>query len=210
MPSVYDAKKGFQALLRPAVDRLRRSGVRPNHLTLAALAGSLAAGAAPFLAARDARWLFVYPAWLFVRMALNAMDGMLAREHGMVTPLGGALNEIGDATADLALYLPLAWFHPAAAPAVAAFSIAALMTEFCGLLGPALGASRRYEGPMGKSDRAFWVGLLCLLFPLLPSSARAWPWFFGAAATLAALTCFNRVRAALNEVNGKAAGGSGA
>ena len=52
--------------------------------------------------------LLILPAVLFLRMALNAMDGMLAREHGQKTSLGALLNELGDVIADAGLYLPLA------------------------------------------------------------------------------------------------------
>jgi phosphatidylglycerophosphate synthase len=201
MASIYDLKARFQALLRPSVGGLARCGVRPNHLTLLALAGSIAAGAAPLLAVRDPRWLFVLPPWLFLRMALNAMDGMLAREHGMATGLGGAFNEVSDVLADLAIYLPLAGFAPGAAWSIVAFGVAALFSEFCGLVGPSLGASRRYEGPMGKSDRAFLAGLASLLAPLAPVTVSYWPWVFGAAAALGTLTGFNRVRAALRELS---------
>ena len=43
-------------------------------------------------------------------------------------------------------------------PAIA-FTLAATLTEFCGVLGSALGGPRRYEGPMGKSDRALVIGI---------------------------------------------------
>lgn len=205
MPSIYDVKKQFQNLLRPVVDGLHKTGIRPNHLTLLALSASILAGTAPFFAVNDVRWLLVLPPWLFLRMALNAMDGMLAREHNLATPLGGILNEVGDVMADLALYLPLAFFRPEAALPIAAFNFAAMLTEFCGLLGPALGVSRRYNGPMGKSDRAFLVGLVCLLALFVPATLRYWPWIFYAAAALAVLTCLNRLRGALREVKGKAA-----
>jgi CDP-diacylglycerol--glycerol-3-phosphate 3-phosphatidyltransferase len=35
-------------------------------------------------------------------MALNAIDGMLAREHDMQSPLGAMLNELGDVLSDVA------------------------------------------------------------------------------------------------------------
>jgi CDP-diacylglycerol---glycerol-3-phosphate 3-phosphatidyltransferase len=200
MASIYDLKSRFQALLRPAVNGLQKLGVRPNHLTLLALLGSAGVGCGVLLATRDARCLFLLPLWLFARMALNAMDGMLARDHGMITPLGGAFNEVGDVLADLALYLPLAFFDDEAATALVAFSFAAVISEFCGLIGPSLGASRRYEGPMGKSDRAFLVGLAGLLAPLAPKTVQYWPWVFWAAAALGLLCGFNRIRAALREL----------
>src|SRR5436190_18045110 len=106
MPSVYDFKPAFQRMLRPLVNGLVASGITPNQLTLAAVVGSLAVGAAVGALAGSPRWLLLLPAWLLVRMTLNAMDGMAAREHHMSTRLGGALNEVGDAVSDAALYLP--------------------------------------------------------------------------------------------------------
>lgn len=201
MPSVYDLKTRFQALLRPLVGGMARAGVRPNHLTVGALLGSFATGVLVLLASRRPAWLLVLPAWLFSRMALNALDGMLAREHGMVTRLGGVLNEMGDVLSDLALYLPLAAVRPGAAWAVVAFVLGAVLTETSGVLGQALGARRHYEGPMGKSDRALLVGLLAVLAVAWPRSVAAWEWVLGAAAALTVLTCWNRLRAALAELS---------
>ncbi len=40
-------------------------------------------------------------------MALNAIDGMLAREFNQQSTLGAILNEVGDIISDAALYLAL-------------------------------------------------------------------------------------------------------
>lgn len=45
-------------------------------------------------------------------MALNAIDGMLAREFNQQSTLGAILNEVGDIISDAALYLAFA-FCPA-------------------------------------------------------------------------------------------------
>ena len=52
--------------------------------------------------------MLLVPLVLFKRMALNAIDGMLAREHGMKSALGGFLNELADVISDAAIYLPFA------------------------------------------------------------------------------------------------------
>jgi CDP-diacylglycerol---glycerol-3-phosphate 3-phosphatidyltransferase len=197
MASVYDLKPKFQALLRPLVRALAAIGVTPNALTLTALAGSIAVGAALILAPERLMLLLLLPAWLLVRMALNALDGMMARELGMATPLGAVLNELGDVLSDLALYLPLAAFPGPARWAVVAFATGAVLTEFCGLLTQTLGGGRRYEGPMGKSDRAFVAGALALATAIRPGLLPYWPWVLGAGAALAALTCWNRLRKGL-------------
>ena len=200
MPSIYDLKPKFQKLLRPAMTALARGGLRPNAVTVAALLGSIVVGAVVSQSATRPGLLLLLPAWLFIRMALNAIDGMMARELNMSTQLGAALNELGDAVSDLGLYLPLAFVYGPARWPVVAFSIGGVLTEFSGVLGRALGASRHYEGPMGKSDRAFVVGALGLATYLFPDIGSAWPWIFAVAAFLTVGTCLNRVSQALKEL----------
>ena len=200
MASIYDLKPAFQRLLRPLADGLARAGVTPNAVTAVALAGSLALGAALAAWPNRRALLLALPAWLFVRMALNAIDGMMAREHAMATPAGAVLNEVGDVLADLALYLPLARLAPGVpgvAPLAVLFAIGAAMTELCGLLGPLLGGPRRYDGPLGKSDRAFAVGALALAIGLWPVAGQALRPFFAIGLALEAATCWNRARGAI-------------
>lgn len=200
MPSVYDLKPRFQALLRPLMQSLAGMGFTPNTVTLIAIAGSIAVGAAVSFAGTHPALLLLLPLWLFLRMALNAIDGMMARELNMSTQLGAVLNELGDAVSDLGLYLPLAFVYEPARWPVVAFSIGGVLTEFSGVLGRALGASRHYEGPMGKSDRALVAGALGLVTFLFPDIQRVWPWLFTAAAFLTVITCLNRVTQALKEL----------
>ena len=109
----------------------------------------------------QSRWPFLLlPVTLFLRMALNAIDGMMAREHGMKSPDGAVLNELGDVISDAALYLPFALVAGVNAALVVLVVIAAIIGEMAGALGPMLGGTRRYDGPLGKSDRAFAFGLL--------------------------------------------------
>ena len=200
MPSVYDLKPRFQALLRPLLRGLAGLGFTANGLTLLALLGSLAVGGlVGWRAPADPAWLLALPLWLFLRMALNALDGMLARELDMRSDLGAVLNEVGDVLSDCGLYLPLALVAPVALWPVVLFSLLAVLTELCGLLGQALGGARQYQGPMGKSDRAFVVGALALVTALRPHALAFWPFVFGLAAALAAWSCLRRCQAALAE-----------
>jgi len=197
MASVYDLKPRFQALLRPTIKALASAGVTANMVTIAAMAGSVGVGAA-LLFWQSPHALLLFPGWLFARMALNAIDGMMARELGMKSDHGAILNELGDVVSDLALYLPLAagpWRWPAIA-----FATTAVLTEFCGVLAQALSGTREYQGPMGKSDRALVIGALAFFTWIFPGLAKHWPWVLWACAALALLTCVNRCRAALRKV----------
>lgn len=200
MVSVYNLKPKFQQLLTPFLDFLVKRRFTPNLITLIALAGSIAVGAVIWLTRGRTSWLLILPVWLFLRMALNAIDGMMARKYNMTTALGCILNELGDVLSDLALYLPLSNIVPESMAAVVLFVIGAVLTEFCGVLGYALAVKRHYEGPMGKSDRAFLVGALTLATVCWSSLKLYWSWVLMFAAVLTVWTCFNRVKAILNEV----------
>jgi CDP-diacylglycerol---glycerol-3-phosphate 3-phosphatidyltransferase len=163
MASVYDLKPRFVAALRPVAGRLAAAGISANQVTLAAAALSCGLGLllALFPEVR-ALWLAV-PAFLFLRMALNAIDGILAREHAMKSPLGAILNELGDVISDTALYLPFALLPEASGIWVVLAVILAAISEMAGVVAIQIGAARRYDGPMGKSDRALTFGCLALL-----------------------------------------------
>ena len=186
MASVYDLKPRFQDLLRPVVGRLARAGVSANQVTVAALLLSVVVGVTIGLLAERAWPLLLLPLALFVRMALNAIDGMLAREHAMASPLGAILNELGDVLSDAALYLPLCWIAGLSPVLVVAVVVAAVIVEMTGVVAVQIGASRRYDGPMGKSDRALAFGMLGLLIGL---GVEPQPWADWVLALLLLVQC---------------------
>jgi CDP-diacylglycerol--glycerol-3-phosphate 3-phosphatidyltransferase len=194
-------KPAFQNLLRPLCNTLARAGVTANQVTVAAMLLSFVVGML-LVHLRHLQWiLFLVPVALFVRMALNAIDGMLAREHNMQSPLGGILNELGDVISDTVLYAPFAVFAGISPHAVGAVVLLAVLSEMTGVVAVQIGARRRYDGPMGKSDRAFVFGLLAVIlgFGVDPG------WWVNAALTVVAIligmTIVNRARNALRELD---------
>jgi CDP-diacylglycerol--glycerol-3-phosphate 3-phosphatidyltransferase len=200
MVSIYDLKPGFQKLLRPICGALAKAGVSANQVTVASVVLSMLLGAGVGLWPGERLPLLMIPAGLFVRMALNAIDGMLAREHHMQSALGGVLNELGDVVSDAALYLPLALLPGVPAIPVVVVTVLGIISEMAGVVGVQIGGSRRYEGPMGKSDRAFVFGFMALLLGLGVSAG----WWVGALlwglVALLVLTIVGRCRRALSEV----------
>jgi len=195
--TLYALKPRFQALLRPLVGRLAASGVTANQVTVTAAAGSVALGV--FLGwDADCRLFLLLPVWLFLRMALNAVDGMLAREFGQQSRLGFYLNELGDVISDAALVAPFAVVAPFAPSWVLVVVVLAAVSELAGVLGAAAGGSRCYDGPLGKSDRAFVFGALGLWVAIGP--VPAWlAWVMPLLAVLLLFTIANRVRTGLAE-----------
>ena len=198
--SIYDLKPKFQNLLRPLVIKLEQRGVTANQVTLTACAISVILGLI-LTALSGYHWLFMLiPIWLFVRMALNAIDGMLAREFNQKSRLGGYLNEITDVVSDAALYLPFAFVHPFDALQIGLIIWLSALTEFCGVLGQVQGKTRRYDGPLGKSDRAFLFGVLGLVYVFVPTLPVFLYWLVWIAIILLIVTCVNRVKSGLAEV----------
>lgn len=198
--TIYDLKPAFQNLLRPICNAFARVGITANQVTLAALIGSVVVGG--LLAAWPSeRWAaLLIPVWLFLRMALNAIDGMLAREHQMQSSLGGLLNELGDVLSDAALYLPFALIPGISPLLIVAIVILSILTEMAGVVAVQVGASRRYDGPMGKSDRAFAFGLLALMLALGIDIGGWANVLLGIVALMLAWTVVNRCRRALGEL----------
>ncbi|MGH6648869.1 CDP-alcohol phosphatidyltransferase family protein [Aquabacterium sp.] len=198
--SLYQLKPGFQSLLRPSVRLLARRGVTANQVTLLACAVSVALGVALYAdQARHPAWFALVPVWMLARMALNAVDGMLAREHGQQSVLGAYLNELTDVLSDAALYLPFACLGALPALGIGLLVLLSAMSEMAGLQGLTVRASRRYDGPMGKSDRAFVFGAMGLAVALWGTLPDWTAWVLHAMVALTALNIVNRVRAGIAE-----------
>jgi CDP-diacylglycerol--glycerol-3-phosphate 3-phosphatidyltransferase len=195
----YALKPRFQNLLRPLLAPLPRIGVTANMVTTLAALGSVLVGGLTAWRADSRRVFLIIPAWFLARMALNAIDGMLAREFHQESVLGGYLNEIGDVVSDAALYAPFALVAPFGSPGVSVVIVLSIVTEFAGALGPTLGASRRYDGPMGKSDRAVVFGALGLWIGSLAPLPAWLGWAVPILAAMLVLTVVNRVRAGVVE-----------
>ncbi len=181
--------------------------MRANHVTVAACALSVAVGLLLTARIHDHALLLVLPVFLFVRMALNAIDGMLAREFHQKSDLGAYLNELTDVVSDAFLYLPFAWLAPFEGLWVGVAIWLAAVSEMAGTVAVMTGANRRYDGPMGKSDRAFALGAMAawIGFGGTVSSWVGWL-FFRLIVLLLVVTIFNRVRNGLAERKGASRG----
>jgi len=198
MLSVYKLKPQFQALLQPLLLRLRKWGFSPNLLTLLGIAISLAMGIYAYYGDQTIA-LVLMPIVLLLRMALNALDGMMARQFNLQSKMGAALNEIGDVVSDIVLYFPLYVLFAVDQIWIMSFLLLSVLNEFAGLLGQALGGARRYDGPMGKSDRALVVGVLSLLFLFKAPIYWQLTWIWMVVFCLLIWSTFKRLKNAVHE-----------
>ncbi|PVZ83320.1 hypothetical protein C9426_27010 [Serratia sp. S1B] len=196
--TLYRIKPAFQALLRPIMYWLEKHHVTANQVTLTAMVLSFLVGGILMLFPQPGLF-YLLPIVLFIRMALNALDGMLARECNQKSRLGAILNEIGDVLSDVALYLPFIFLANSNAPLVLVMLFIMVLTEFCGILVQTINGTRNYAGPLGKSDRALVFGSWGLALAIWPQLVSWNNLVWGIATLLLVWTVINRCRSALVE-----------
>ena len=162
MISVYKLKPKFQQLLNPILMLFRRIGISPNHITVFSVFFSVLIGYILWLAQENSLFYLFVALGLLFRMMLNALDGMMAKKYNLQSKTGEVLNEVGDILSDIAIYFPFIYFEGITLEYVIGFLLLSVINEFCGLLAKIISGERRYDGPMGKSDRALLVGLICI------------------------------------------------
>ena len=190
--TIYDLKPRFQELLRPTVKFLANKNITPNQVTMFAMLLSIVVGLI-IAFTQGAKWILLFvPLFMFLRMALNAIDGLLAKEHDMKTKRGAMFNEMSDVIADVALFLPFALIVGINPIYVVLFTIVGVFNEMAGVVAQTLNGERRYDGPMGKSDRVFVVGFISLLLGLGVEAGLWVDGLFIVATLLAVVSTYNR------------------
>jgi len=133
---------------------------------------------------------------MLLRMALNALDGMVAQASNQKTPTGAVLNELCDVISDAALFSAFLVLLVSIQKVWWLLTILALLTEFVSLSVYQAQGIRSHTGPFGKSDRAVYLGLLAVLLAIFPASINTSATWLIAYCTLglllAALTIWNR------------------
>lgn len=194
MISIYNLKPKFQALLKPILEFLHSKGVTANQITLASVFWSFLIAAFFWFADSNHYYFLALPIGLFVRMALNALDGMMARIYKQQSKLGEILNELGDVISDVVLFLPLIKYEPDSLYFIIVFICLSIINEFAGILAKVVSGERRYDGPMGKSDRAFMIGLYGLLSFFGLNHFSFSPYIFLLLIVLVSLSTFIRLK----------------
>ncbi|WP_185290484.1 CDP-alcohol phosphatidyltransferase family protein [Chryseobacterium lactis] len=199
MISVYKLKPKFQQLLTPVLLFFNKNNITANQITVGSILLSIAIGVL-FWNADISKWFFLsLPIGLLIRMALNALDGMMARRFNQTSKLGEVLNEVGDIISDVIIFFPLLKFQPESLYLIVIMIVLSIINEFAGLMGKVVGKERRYDGPMGKSDRALILGLYGLLIFFGVKIASVSEYIFGIIIILLLISTYIRLKKSLNE-----------
>lgn len=183
----------------PFVNYLHKLHVTPNQVTISACLLSIITGVL-FYFNFESSWIYaVLPAFMFIRMAMNAIDGVLAKKFNLQSRLGKFLNELTDVISDTALFLPFFLVTQTFPAGVIIFIALSIVSEMAGVLAEVTSGERRYDGPMGKSDRAFLIGAVSLLILFNVPLEPYLHFVFIAASLLIAVNIYKRVLRGLEE-----------
>ena len=112
--------------------------------------------------------LLVGPAFCYLRLWFNMLDGMVALASGKASWRGEILNDLPDRVSDVVIFAGVAhsgWTNPFFGYWSAIFS---LLTAYVGILGQVVGVHREFSGIMSKPWRMVmvhagaWITLACL------------------------------------------------
>lgn len=164
---IYSVKPAFQKKLAPVVSWCIQSGIHPTTLNVLGFVASVGIAAAIVLSPYSPYTLLAVPLFAFVRTAINALDGQVARGQGFASPIGEVQNETVDRISDALIFLSF-FCVPGVYPELVGLTVAAiLLTSYLAVVSKAAGGPRLYDGWMGKADRMIVLGagaLLALLF----------------------------------------------
>ncbi|MGI9584954.1 MAG: CDP-alcohol phosphatidyltransferase family protein [Acidimicrobiia bacterium] len=159
--SLSQAKPAFVGLLAPIQDRMVRLGVHPDQLTLAALPIQLSIAIALVGGSINGLFWLAIPVLGVLLMAVNALDGSIARATGTETIRGALTNELVDRAGDIMIFSAA---FAVATPGLATFAlVAVLSTELCAAISSSITHRRDSLGPMSKPDRMLVLGIASLV-----------------------------------------------
>ncbi len=166
---------------RPIADTFRKTahgavrfcvklGIHPDVISyLSILASGLAALC--FWKAASAPWLLILgPAFCYLRLWFNMLDGMVALASGKASWRGEILNDLPDRVSDILIFVGVA--HSGLCHVISGYwaALFAILTAYVGMFGQAVGVQREFSGIMAKPWRMVtlhvgsWI-VLCLGWP---------------------------------------------
>lgn len=130
-----------------------RLGIHPDSISYFSV---VAAGAAAvcFWQAWAYPWLLLLgPAFCYLRLWCNMLDGMVALAAGKASWRGEILNDLPDRVSDVLIFVGVA--HSGLNAVVSGYwaAIFALLTAYVGVFGQAVGVQRQFSGVMSKPWR---------------------------------------------------------
>jgi CDP-diacylglycerol--glycerol-3-phosphate 3-phosphatidyltransferase len=196
----YAVKPRFRATLRGVEHLAVLRGVSADQITATGCACVLAAAAAVLAATLNPLWVIAAASLVILRLACNALDGMVATDTNTARPLGQVYNEFADRIGDVAVLIAVTVRADLVWLGLAAIALT-LLSSHMGTLAASAGGTRQYIGVMGKADRMILLALAAVVALFLDQS-QVFSVYLTVVAVGCLLTLFQRARAVRRELIG--------
>ena len=143
----------FRRTAEAATQLCVRWEIHPDAISYASIVAALAAALCFWKSQNAPSLLLVAPAFCYLRLWLNMLDGMVAIAAGKASWRGEILNDLPDRVSDVIIFAGVShsgWMNPILGYWAAIF---ALLTAYVGIFGQAIGGRREFSGWMSKPWR---------------------------------------------------------
>lgn len=164
-----------------AAHALAKRGVSANAISVVGMLACIAAGIALAMTSHTESWtmrgLWIAGAMLIqLRLVCNMLDGMVAIERGIASPVGELYNEIPDRVSDMAALIGLGYAATSSVPLGFLAAALAVFVAYVRAMGKAAGAPNDFRGPMAKQQRMFLATLAAVFMGLAPDAWKQTFW----------------------------------
>lgn len=180
---------------------LLKLGAKPDGISTLGIFFAAAGGAAIIHASHSQHaWIFwlIAAAGIQLRLLCNMLDGMLAVEGGMKSPLGELFNELPDRLEDALILVPLGYAGGSAWSIALGWAAAcgAIATAYIRAMGAGITGHHDFCGPMAKPHRMAAATLLCFIMLCLDLADAVLPilkWGLAVISFGIVITCYRRI-----------------
>jgi phosphatidylglycerophosphate synthase len=130
-----------------------QSHISPDTISYLSLVAATLAAICFWQSTKFPALLLIAPAFCYLRLWFNMLDGMVALASGKASWRGEILNDLPDRVSDIVIFVGVAHsglMHPLLGYWAALFAV---LTAYVGLLGQAVGVQREFSGMMAKPWR---------------------------------------------------------
>ena len=179
----------------PICEKLVKLKITPNQITVTTVLLNIIFAGIIYKFSNINYLFLIVPIFLFLRMALNALDGMIANKFNQKTKIGVFYNEAGDVISDTVFFYIFLRVIGINEIYNLIFIFLSALSEYIGVVAVMVDSKRHYEGPMGKSDRAFLISLLAIIYFFIGN--QYFDYILILAIILLIFTIYNRIKSSL-------------
>jgi len=208
---LYQLKFPFRRFLSPLLKHIE--GIHPDVVSYSAVGVAAVTGLCFFFAAKTPWLLILAVGLVFLRMALNTLDGIMAIRRGNLSLKGEIVNALPDRYSDFFVLIGIT-LSPLVRDWLGVLAICSvILVSYTGMLGKALTVSWQHQGPLGKVERLILL-MVFALFQFVTTGNGGTITLFNIVVTpleclmalyiiLGQVTVIRRVRGQLLEINQK-------